>query len=437
MSRAVRVALETLGCKLNQAETESLARQFLRRGCQLAESPREADVYVLNTCTVTHIADRKARHLLRSARRSNLQALIIAVGCYAQRAPAELAQLGAVDLILSAAEKDRLIDMVENRLGRVRNRRTEISPVGGLSSVRTRALIKIQDGCDDFCSFCIVPYTRGREGSLPLDKVLEEVRARVDAGYREVTLTGTKIGAYLGNGLCVTSKEWTPGLPRLIERILKETAVERLRLSSLQPQDLTPESVKLWADKRLCPHLHLSLQSGSDGVLQRMKRRYSTYDYERAVSLAREAISDLAITTDILAGFPGESEREFEESYHFCQKIGFANIHVFPYSPRPGTAAARMPHQVEDRVRKERTQRMLTLAQESAHRFREQFRGRTVPVLWERKVERGVWSGLTDNYLRVFAESEEPLTNRLLPVRLVGHYRQGLLGETVDGRENG
>jgi threonylcarbamoyladenosine tRNA methylthiotransferase MtaB len=322
-----------------------------------------------------------------------------------------------------------------------RNNGSATSLSSSCPSIRTRSLIKIQDGCDDFCSFCIVPYTRGREHSLPSDKVLEEVRARVAAGYREVTLTGTKIGAYqrdgAGNRLCVAPNRQTSGLPSLIERILKETEVERLRLSSLQPHDLTPQTVKLWAEKRLCPHLHLPLQSGSDRVLQRMKRQYSTEDYQRAVSLAREAIPDLAITTDILVGFPGESESEFEKSYRFCQRIGFANLHVFPYSPRPGTAAARMPQQVEDRVKKERTQRMLALAKESAHRFREQFLGRTVPVLWERKAERGVWSGLTDNYLRVFVESETPLTNRLLPVRLVGECKQGLFGETVDGRENG
>jgi len=417
-----KVALETLGCKLNQAETDSLARELLNRGYQLAESAREADIYVLNTCTVTHVADRKARHLLRLAHRTNPRALIVAIGCYAQRAPEELRQLGIVNLILGNGQKDRLVDILENR--NLRNK-GDRSP-GKEYHSRTRSLIKVQEGCHSFCSFCIVPYLRGQERSLPLEKVIQQVKERVAAGHKEVTLTGTKIGAYQWKG------ENHSSLPRLIEYILRQTGVKRLRLSSLQPQDLTPELLRLWADERLCPHLHLPLQSGSQAVLRRMSRQYSIADYERAVSLAREAIPDLAITTDILVGFPGEGEREFEESYRFCEKMGLANIHVFPYSPRLGTAAARMPHQVEERVKKERSQRMLALAQQSAHHFRERFLGRTMIVLWEGKSEQEVWSGLTANYLRVFVRSEQELTNRLLPVKLVDQHRQGFLGELTD-----
>lgn len=418
-----KVVLETLGCKLNQAETDSLARQFLSKGYQLAESAGEADIYVLNTCTVTHVADRKARHLLRSAHRSNPGALIVAIGCYAQRAPEELRQLGIVNLILSNKQKNRLVEILENN--NLSNRGAR-SPYKEYQS-RTRSLIKIQEGCNSFCSFCIVPYTRGKERSLPLEKVIQQVKERVAAGYKEVTLTGTKIGAYQWNG------ENHGSLSRLIEYILHQTGVRRLRLSSLQPQDLTPELVRLWADERLCPHLHLPLQSGSQAILQRMNRQYSIADYERAVSLVRQAIPDLAITTDILVGFPGEDAKEFEESYRFCQKMGLANIHVFPYSPRLGTAAARMPLQVEERTRKERSQRMLALAQQSAQHFRQQFLGRTMTVLWEGKSEQGVWSGLTANYLRVLARSEQVLTNRLLPVKLLAEHPQGFLGELADG----
>lgn len=418
-----KVVLETLGCKLNQAETDSLARQFLSKGYQWAESAREADIYVLNTCTVTHVADRKARHLLRSAHRANPGALIVAIGCYAQRAPEELRQLGIVDLILSNEQKDRLVEILESN--NLSNREAR-SPYKEYHS-RTRSLIKIQEGCHSFCSFCIVPYTRGKERSLPLEKVIQQIKERVAAGYKEVTLTGTKIGAYQWNG------ENHGGLPRLIEYILHQTGVKRLRLSSLQPQDLTPALVRLWADERLCPHLHLPLQSGSQAMLQRMNRQYSIADYQRAVSLVRQAIPDLAITTDILVGFPGEGGKEFEESYRFCQEMGLANIHVFPYSPRLGTAAARMPHQVEGRVKKERSQRMLALAQQSAQHFRKQFPGRTMTVLWEGKSEQGVWSGLTSNYLRVFLKSKRQLTNRLLPVKLVAEHPQGLLAELANG----
>ncbi len=416
----MRVAVETLGCKLNQAESDSLLRQLLAMGYQQAKSSGEVEVYILNTCTVTHIADRKARHLLRLSRRNNPGALIVAAGCYAQRAPEELAQLGVVDLILS--NKASLIDMAEAEFGKGAKPKMGISVDG--SPIRTRALVKIQDGCDDFCSFCIVPYTRGRECSMPSDGVVEEVKARVAEGYREAILTGTKIGAYGQNG------RNPAGLVHLIERILAETEIERLRLSSLQPQELTPELVKLWADPRLCHHLHIPLQSGSDSVLQRMRRRYSVAGYNRAIYLAHQAIPDLAVTTDVLVGFPGETDREFEESFHFCHSIGFANIHIFPYSPRPGTQAARMPHQVEDRVKKERTQRMLALAQQSAQCFREKSLGRIMPVLWEREIEQGIWSGLTDNYLRIFAKSQGNLTNQLLPVRLVAQNK-GLWGEIV------
>lgn len=408
-----RLALETLGCKLNQAETESLARQLLSKGYQLAGSAEEADVYVLNTCTVTHIADRKARHLLRLARRSNPRVLIVAIGCYAQRAPEEIKQLGMVDLILDNKGKNHLVEIL------TRDRKEE---VGNPQSEhqRTRSLIKIQEGCNDFCSFCIVPYIRGREHSLPLEEVLREIKARVAAGYREVTLTGTKIGAYRLNG---------DGLTRLVEHVLSQTELPRLRLSSLQPQELTPELINLWADDRLCPHLHIPLQSGSEAILRRMNRRYSIADYERAASLVREAIPELAITTDILVGFPGEGEREFEESYRFCEKLGFANIHVFPYSTRHGTAATRTPNQVKEKVKKERSRRMLVLAEQSRQKFRQQFLGRTMAILWERESEQGVWSGLTANYLRVFTRSEQQLTNRLLPVKLIAEHAEGLFGE--------
>lgn len=408
-----RLALETLGCKLNQAETESLARQLLSKGYQLAGSAQEADVYVLNTCTVTHIADRKARHLLRLARRSNPRALIVAIGCYAQRAPEEIRQLGMVDLVLDNKGKNHLVEILTgDREEEVGNPQSEHQ--------RTRSLIKIQEGCNDFCSFCIVPYIRGRERSLPLDEVLREVKARVAVGYKEVTLTGTKIGTYQLNG---------DGLTRLVEHVLSKTELPRLRLSSLQPQELAPELIKLWADHRLCTHLHIPLQSGSEAILRRMNRRYSIADYEKAASLVREAIPEIAITTDILVGFPGEGEREFEESYRFCEKLGFANIHVFPYSTRHGTAATRTPNQVKEKVKKERSQRMLVLAEQSRQKFRQQFLGRTMAVLWERESEQGVWSGLTANYLRVFTRSEQQLTNRLLPVNLIAEHAQGLLGE--------
>jgi len=415
----MKVALGSLGCKLNQAETETLARQFAEVGYELVSSAGEADIYILNTCTVTHIADRKSRHLLRLAHRRNPRALVVATGCYAERAPEELARVSGVNLVLGNGDKLRLPRLLAEAglLGAPVVGRREIS--SRYENLRTRAFIKVQDGCDSFCAYCIVPLVRGRERSLPVSEVLSEVRERVARGYREVVLTGVRIGSYGDNGV---------DLKGLLERILRETEIQRLRLSSLQPQEISPELVRLWRDKRLCSHFHLCLQSGSDGVLQRMKRRYSLARYEEAVSLIRAVVPEVAITTDVMVGFPGETDGEFEESLSFCRRIEFARMHIFSYSRRSGTGASQLPNQVSDGVKKERSHMMLKLAEESARRFHQRFLGRTVPVLFE-QCSNGVWSGLTANYIKVYTKSGEDLTNKLLPVKLVELYKDGVWGE--------
>ena len=414
------VAFHTLGCKLNQAESELLARQFTEAGYRVV-SGDGADIYVLNTCTVTHIADRKSRHLLRLWRKRNPEALIIATGCYAERAPQELAQVGA-DLVVGNEQKMYLLDELKGEPAPAARCSAEQLVAGVVS--RVRSFIKIQDGCNDACAYCIVPQVRGCERCLPMADIVNEVKARVAAGYKEVVLTGTKIGAYKHNGA---------NLKQLVEQILVVTGVERLHLSSLQPQDISPQLLNLWQDPRLCRHFHLALQSGSDAVLRRMRRRYSIADYRQAVSLIRKAVPDVAITTDIMVGFPGEGIEEFEESYRFCQEIDFADIHVFSYSPRPGTLAARMPGQVNDRLKKERSLRMLELARQSAHKFCQSFLGQSMMILWEKEVAlgSGIYSGLSDNYIRVFTQSSEPLTNQFLPARLVRLHNQGLWGEVL------
>ena len=289
-----------------------------------------------------------------------------------------------------------------------------------LDIFRSRAFIKIQDGCDNFCAYCIVPLVRPKKVSLPVGGVLAQIRRRVAEGYKEVVLTGTEIGSYSYNGL---------GLAGLLKRILSETGIARLRLSSLQPPEITDEFISLWRETRLCRHFHLCLQSGSDSVLKRMERRYSVTDYKKAVSLIRSAAPGAAITTDVIVGFPGETEAEFEESYQLCRELGFARIHVFSYSPRPGTAAAAMPGQVKADVKKQRSRRMLALAGEGAESFHKRFLGEIMPVLWEQQSKGGIWSGLTDNYIRVYAKSAEDLTNKLLPVKLEKIYKDGVWGE--------
>jgi len=429
----IRIALYTLGCKLNQAETEFLAGEFNKAGYHLVSPDGTADIYIVNTCTVTHIADRKSRHWLRLARRKNPEALIIATGCYAQRAPQELAQIA--DLVVDNKEKEHLLDLVKGLtlqtplsiIARSRNlerSKGESRESNAPYNTRVRSLIKIQDGCHSPCIYCVVPRVRAHEYSLPAPQVVEVIRQKVAAGYKEVVLTGTKVGCYSHDGA---------DLRALIEGILRDTDIRRLRLSSLQPQEISAELLALWQDRRLCRHFHLALQSGSDVVLQKMRRCYSLDDYRKAINLIREAIPDVAITTDVMIGFPGEGDGEFEQSYHFCQEANFANIHVFPFSPRPETVAAKIPEQAREHVKKKRAQRMLELARYCRHSFCVPFLGRTMPILWEKETNFGsnIYSGLTDNYIRVFIRSEKPLTNRITPAKLDGFYNDRMRGELI------
>ena len=396
------VALDTLGCKLNQAESESLGRSLSGIGYQIVTSAYRPHVYILNTCTVTHVADRKSRHLLRLARRRNPDCLIVATGCYAERAPQDLTQMPEVDLTVDNSDKARLPDILKDYI------HSDGRGASHLPIHRTRSFIKIQEGCNQFCSYCIVPFVRGGERSLPAGDIVAEIRRREHDGYKEIVLTGTRIGSYHG------------GLENLIQRILSETDVPRLRLSSLQAQEITTSLLALWRDSRLCRHFHIPLQSGSDPVLERMGRRYTAADYESAVAQIREMIPGVAITTDIMVGFPGETDEGFEESYRFCQRMAFADIHVFQYSARPGTRAMHMSGNIDEAVKKERSEKMLRLAKESAHGFRSRLIKRTMDVLWEQQVSKGIWSGLTDNYVRVLVQSDEQLANKCLPVTTSG-----------------
>ncbi len=420
MDNRPTVTFHTLGCKLNQAETEHLASIFAEAGYHIT-ADADADICILNTCTVTHIADRKSRHLLRLLRKKNPDAFIVATGCYAERDPKMLMQTG-VDLVVSNDQKMDLLSKIENNF--VENQSGDNRTISGAGFERIRSFIKIQDGCNDFCSYCIVPLVRGQEVCLPPEKIMEQIKARVTAGYKEIILTGTKIGTYKYNGT---------DLQKLIKHILNETDIQRLHLSSLQPQEISKELLTLWQNPRLYRHFHIALQSGSETVLKRMGRRYSLSDYSKAVSSVRNVISDPAITTDIMVGFPGESDKEFDESYRFCQDMDFAAIHVFTYSSRPGTMAKDMEKHIDDRKKKERSLLMLRLARESMRSFHKQFIGRTMNILWENEVNSncGIYSGLTDNYIRVHTYSSQPIDNRIIPTRLIKIYKQGLWGKLV------
>ena len=428
------VAIHTLGCKLNQADSEGLVRHFVSAGYRMADSEASADVVVLNTCTVTATADAKARQILRSSHRANPNALIVATGCYAQRAAEELTRVEGVALVLGNTEKEELVARVSKALGledrylwdgnsdpghpldtEVAVPRSAAPKIASRSgALRQRAMVKIQEGCNQVCAYCIVPKVRGRERSIPPDELVQQVQHRVSQGCQEVVLTGTQLGSY-GFDLPGAS------LLALLRRILAETTVPRLRVSSLQPQELQPRLLELWQDRRLCPHFHLPLQSGSDRVLGAMRRRYTVAQFAHTRELIRRTVPDVAITADLIVGFPGEGDAEFQESRAFVQSMEFSDMHIFPFSARPGTSADYLRNKVPAAVKKQRTAEILGLAKEGFQRFRERQLGRTRPVLWESVREVAgtpAWSGLTDNYIRVYANNREVLYNQIIPAQL-------------------
>ncbi len=421
------VAIHTHGCKLNQADSQSLARQFREAGYLVVDSPEGADVVVLNTCTVTATADSKARQFLRAAKRRNPDAMIVATGCYAQRAPAELEKMEAVSLVVGNTGKEDLFEVAHRALQEPGSPLSDSAspPAGRRAAGRTRAMVKIQEGCDQVCAYCIVPKVRGRERSIPPEHIIREIDRHHADGYREVALTGTQLGSYGFDlpGLDLTS---------LLERILAETGVERLRVSSLQAHEISDPLLDLWADARLMRHFHIPLQSGSDAVLRRMRRRYDTARFASAVEKVRSTYPDAGITTDIIVGFPGETSDNFSSSRAFAEEMEFTDIHVFPYSPRPGTSAFLFGDQVPEPKKRQRMVEMLTLSSNSRRQFREAQLGSVRPVLWEQHSRGGFWTGLTDNYLRVRAASEADLSSRIVQARLTGLDGDWVIADVVD-----
>lgn len=414
-------AVLTLGCKLNIADSEEIARGLRGVGFDVVDSLCEADAFVINTCSVTHVADQKSRKLVRSVRRMAPGAKVAVTGCFPQSAGFEAAQALGADFVSGTRDADKAALVAFLGDG---SPAAPFEPALG-AALHTRAFVKAQEGCNDVCAFCIVPRTRGREESRTPQAVAAEVQAAVEAGAREVVITGTQLGAW-GRDLLPAMKPH-----QLIAHVLAHTEALRIRFSSLQPQDITPELLALWSDPRLMPHFHLALQAGSERVLQAMRRRYTAAEYRDAVARIRAAVPGAAITTDVIAGFPGETEGEFEETLAFCDEIGFARLHCFPYSQRSRTAAARMPGQVAPEVRKERMTRLLALADELSLRFRAAARGTLRPVLWEeqRQVDGdAAWFGHTDTYIPVYARGEN-LNNRVTPVLIGAAYHDGVWGD--------
>jgi len=418
------VAVLTLGCKLNQSDSEALARRLAGEGVRIVDRPvRGAAAFVINTCSVTHVADRKARHLVRLARRLSPGAEIVLTGCYAETAPADIGQIIGADAVLTNAEKPQI---AERLLSHLESRGDPYAgcPTPVRNPLRTRAFIKIQEGCDELCAFCIVPYTRGRERSVPIADVVRQIQEREADSVLEVVLTGTQLGNY-GRDLGWPREEQGPR--RLLAELLGRTSVPRIRTSSLQAQDIGPDLLALWSDSRLCPHFHIPLQSGSDDVLGPMRRRYTADEYRQAISLIREHVPGAAITTDVIAGFPDETDADFEATLRLCEEARFADMHCFPYSRRPHTGADTMDGHLPPQTRRERLERLLAVQKRSSEAYRRGRLGDTAEVLWEEQAE-DRWRGLTGDYVRVYAASNSDLTNRLTAARLERLEGEGVYG---------
>jgi len=425
----MKVYLDSIGCRLNQSEMEGLARQLLAAGHEIVTEAAAADTAVINTCAVTAAAAKDARTLTRRIHQANSQTEILLTGCYATIAPQELARLDGVEQIIANNRKSQLIQILDPQASDL--------PVYELEPVQrdmrpgtvgnTRAFVKVQDGCDNRCTFCVTTIARGDGVSRPVGDVVAEIQALGRAGYQEAVLTGVHLGSY-GRDLGQAN-----GLYQLVAAILDQTDIPRLRLSSLEPWDIAPGFFELWHNPRLLPHLHLPLQAGSDTVLRRMARRTSRTAFGELVAKARAAIPHLNVTTDLIVGFPGETETEFAETLAYTAEIGFGRLHAFTYSARPGTAAARMPGQLPKAVKKVRMSQLLALGAEMSLAYHRQFVGQTVNVLWEQAVgadNGGLrWSGYSDNYIRVTATGPADLFNRVTAAVVTAVTADGATGE--------
>jgi threonylcarbamoyladenosine tRNA methylthiotransferase MtaB len=425
----MRVFLDSIGCRLNQSEIEKLASQFREAGHTIVADASAADLVVVNTCAVTAAASADSRSKIRGAARAG-KAKIIATGCYATINPEIIAQLPMVDFLIPNDEKVHLVTKVLGIQGNNQFAHGIRQPLPG-SHKRTRAFIKIQDGCDNFCTFCITRIARGTSRSQTEVEIFSDISSALDGGAKELVLTGVNLGAW-GNEL-----ESKKTLSYLIKEIIKRFSPPRIRLSSLEPWDIDDEFLEVLSLPGFCRHLHLPLQSGSEVILRTMGRRTSTSDFNSVVDILRQKIPDIAITTDVMVGFPGESEIEFEASLNFVRKMDFAGGHVFSFSARPGTPAEKLKYQISTGIKKIRSAEMRDEFAHSAHRYRDQFIGRDLDVLWEKSSpSNGYWrsSGLSDNYLRVESHTRHDLYNKITKVNILS--RNGLIMQAKNNLES-
>ena len=415
-----KIAFITLGCKVNLYDTEAMAELFTEKGYEVVDFEEYADVYLINTCTVTNLGDKKSRQMIRRAKRINPNSVVVATGCYAQVASEEVAKIEGINIVIGTKNRSEIVETVENYVaenGVVNNvsdimgeKEFEPLQISRLTN-RTRAYIKIQEGCNRYCTYCIIPYARGPIRSRKPEEVIEEVKKLAENGFKEVVLTGIHVASYgldLGN---IT-------LADIIEKVHSVDGIERIRFSSMEPLAIDNEFVARMSKlPKVCDHYHLSLQSGCNRTLKRMNRKYNAEQYAEACERLRNAFPNVAFTTDIIVGFPDETEEDFKESLAFAERMKLDKIHTFPYSPKKGTPAAKMKNQISGDVKSQRSKEMIALSDKMNIDFLNNNIGKTVPVLFE-DMENGFWQGHTTNYIKVLAKSDENLNNKIVDVKL-------------------
>jgi len=431
-----KVSFITLGCKVNQYDSDAMRTLFIHRGYKPVEHSEVADVYIINTCSVTSIGDRKSRQVIRKIRRNNPDAVIAATGCYAQVAPEELEKMGDVDVIVGHQNRNKIVDYIEEAeksektVNAVKDimsiREYENLTVDPEGEVKARAFVKVQEGCDNYCTFCIIPYARGRLKSRKQEDAVDEIKKLIEKGYREVVLTGIHLGNYgkdLRNGTSLST---------LVSELLKIPNLLRIRLGSIESVELSDELINIIKnEKRVCHHLHLPLQSGSDAVLKSMNRHYRLRQYKDLIAMLREKIPNLALTTDLIVGFPGETEENFKETLNTLHELKFSAIHVFPFSKRTGTPAAMYPNQITNEEKKKRVHRVQELEKKISKEFRCEFLNKIVHVLAENKKEE-YFEGFSDEYIRVTIKGENVKRGHLYSVIVEEVTDEGLIGRVIE-----
>lgn len=445
------VAFCTLGCKVNQYETNAMMQSFIQSGYKIVEFEQKADIYVINTCTVTNMADKKSRQMLRRVKEINPDSILVAVGCYAQVAKEKLEEIPEINLILGVNEKNEIVEYVEetmlekSKIEKVSDvaKQEEFVEFGPITyTEKTRAVIKVQDGCNQFCSYCIIPYARGRIRSRRPEWVMAEITRIAEKGIKEVVLTGIHLASYgkdfAKNIVADISNDFEYEMDKkefllidLLEEIQTIEGIERIRLGSLEPTLITEDFVKRLSKlSKICDQFHLSLQSGCDETLKRMNRKYTTEQFEKGVELLRKAYPEVHLTTDIIVGFPGETKEDFQKTYEFLKRIKFYKMHIFKYSPRSGTVAAKMPNQIAGNAKEERSNQLIELSDYNEEMYQKQYIGKQVEVLLEDR-EGDYIKGHTTNYMVVKVKTEKDLENTIQKVNITGIESLELIGKTI------